>query len=121
MKFLIVLSVAAIMACQVIAAPTEVVEAVRDEVPVAAPLEAPIENIIREQRSYGAPAPSYAPAPAYSAPPRLGPSKSYSYQSPAPTIPCGQALVFSCAPSVAQAPCAAAAPVYAAAPSYGGY
>lgn len=81
--------VAAVIVCQVIAG------------------QIPIVQHIREQRSYGAPAQAYAaPAPA------LGPAKQYSYPSPAPTIPCGQALIFSCTPSVAQAPCAAAAPSY---------
>lgn len=98
MKFLVVLSVAAVLACQAIATPVDT-------------------EAVREPRSYGA-APSYAaPAPAY-APAPLGPAKSYSYASPAPTIPCGQALVFSCAPSVAQAPCAASGGY--GAPSYGG-
>lgn len=90
MKFLIVLLVAAVMVCQVFAG----------QVPI-------VQHIREERSSYGAPAQAYAaPAPA------LGPAKQYSYQSPAPTIPCGQALIFSCTPSVAQAPCAAAAPAY---------
>lgn len=116
MKFLVIFSVV-LVACQVIrAAPVE--EAIAEEAAAVVP-----EIQRRDQRSYGAapaygaPAPSYAPAASY-APPRLGPAKSYSYPSPAPTIPCGQALVFSCAPSVAQAPCAASS--YGA-PSYGGY
>lgn len=103
MNFLAVLCIAAVLVCQVVVA-----------VPVET-FETPVADAVREQRSFGAP-PSYgAPVPVYAAPPRLGPARSYSYQSPAPTIPCGQALVFSCAPSVAPAPCAAAAP------SYGGY
>lgn len=116
MKFLVVFTVFALVACQAIAAPVEEKEA-------EAVVAASVEDLAREQRSYGAapsysaPAPAYAPAASY-APARLGPAKSYSYASPAPTIPCGQALVFSCAPSVAQAPCAASQGY--AAPSYGG-
>lgn len=104
MKFVAVLCIAAVLVIQVVvAAPLEeVVEITPDE--VASP------PVVREKRSYGPP-----PAPVYAAPPQISPPRTYSYQSPAPTIPCGQALVFSCAPSVAQAPCAAAAP------SYGGY
>lgn len=61
---------------------------------------------------------AYGQAPAaapqgYAAP--LSPPRQYSYQSPAPTIPCGQALVMGCAPRVQAAPCAA--PII----SYGGY
>ena len=92
MKFFAVFCFAAAVICQVFALPAD----------IATP-------VLREIRSYGA-------APSYAAP--VGPSKSYTYASPAPTIPCGQALVFSCAPSVAQAPCAASAPSYGA-PSYG--
>ena len=105
MKCFVLLSLAALVVCQAIAAPTTA-----EEVAPIPESEAVAESVVREQRSYGA-APSYAaPAPAYAAP--LGPAKSYTYNSPAPSIPCGQALVLSCAPSVAQAPCAASAPSY---------
>lgn len=80
--------------------------------------------------SYSAPAPaysppSYAPAPAYQPAPQPGPAKSYSYQSPAPQVPCPQNLLLSCAPSVQPVPCVAPPPSYSkpsysapAAPSY---
>lgn len=99
MKFFIAFTVAAVfLASQAIASPAE---------------------IIREQRSYGAAAaPSYSAPAAYGPAPAMGPAQTYSYPSPAPTIPCGQALVMSCAPSVAQAPCAASSGY--GAPSYGG-
>lgn len=69
-------------------------------------------DLLRQKKSYAAPAaPAYsAPAaPAYAPPaPAYAPSK-LSYSAPAPSIPCSKAIIVSCAPSVQPAPCSAPA------------